>query len=102
MWCTAPFLHAAGRRVYLRSQNDYVALQPDLARKMNLAEREVHVFDFAPAKIAAHAGDEGLVVVDLATDAADPNARVFRGLSPDYAPILAACLKSLLADFPID
>ncbi len=55
MWCTAPMLHAAGRRVYQRGPNDFVALPPAEAQRLGLAEREIHAYAFQPmhASVAA-------------------------------------------------
>jgi hypothetical protein len=99
MWCTAPFLHAAGRRVYSRDDGDYVALIPHEARQSGLSESEVDVFDFVPMKVAVKGDSEGNISVDLDTDTAVPNGHVFRGKSADYDEILTACLQNLLADF---
>jgi len=51
MWCTAPMFHAAGRKIYKRGENDYVALRPDAAAKAGLADREVDVFRFVPMRV---------------------------------------------------
>ena len=99
MWCTAPFFHAAGRRVYLRSEGDYVALPPLEARQAGLSEREVDVFDFVPMRVTVQGDSEGAISVNLETDAAEPNGFVFQGVSTDYDRILTACLKNLLAGF---
>ncbi len=99
MWCTAPFIHAAGRRVYLRSEGDYVALPPLEARQSGLSQSVVNVFDFVPMKVAVKGDSEGAVSVNLKTDAAESNGYVFQGISSDYDRILTSCLKNLLADF---
>jgi len=99
MWCTAPFVHAAGRRVYLRSEGDYVALPPLGAQRSGLSEREVNVFDFVPMRVTVTSDPEGTINVDLRTDAAEPNGYVFQSISTDYGQVLTACLKNLLADF---
>ena len=99
MWCTAPFLHAAGRRVYLRSEGDYVALPPLEAQQSGLSESEVNVFDFVPLKVTVKGDFEGTINVNLNTDAAEPNGYVFQSISAKYDRILTACLKNLLADF---
>ena len=99
MWCTAPFLHAAGRRVYLQSKGDYVALPPLEARQSGLSESQVNVYDFVPMKVTVTSDSEGTIGVNLKTDAAEPNGYVFQSISTDYDRILTACLKNLLADF---
>jgi hypothetical protein len=99
MWCTAPFLHAAGRRVYMRSEGDYVALPPPEAQQSGLSDKEVNVFDFVPMRVTVKGDSEGTISVDLRTDVAEPNGYVFQGISADYDRILTACLKNLLAGF---
>jgi hypothetical protein len=99
MWCTAPFLHAAGRRVYMRREGDYVALPPLAAEQSGLSDTEVNVFDFVPMRVTVKGDSEGTISVDLRTDAAEPNGHVFQSISADYDRILTACLKNLLAGF---
>jgi hypothetical protein len=50
MWCTAPLFHAAGRKIYQRSEADFVALQPADAERAGLAEKDVEVYRFVPIK----------------------------------------------------
>ena len=52
MWCTAPLLHAAGRKIYARGTDDFVALAPAAAEQAGLASRAVDAFQFVP--IRAH------------------------------------------------
>jgi hypothetical protein len=99
MWCTAPFLHAAGRRVYLQSNGDYAALPPLEAQRSGLSEREVRLFDFVPMRVIVQSDSDAAISVNLNTDAAEPNGYVFRSKSSRYDQILTACLKNLLADF---
>lgn len=56
MWCTAPMLHAAGRKIYRRGQDDFVALRPEVARQQGLADRGIEVFRFVPIRVTL---DEG-------------------------------------------
>jgi len=99
MWCTAPFLHAAGRRVYVRGEGDYVALAPLEAQQSGLSHREVNVFDFVPMRVAVKGDSGGGISVDLKTDATEPNGYVFQSTSTNYDQVLTACLKNLLAGF---
>jgi hypothetical protein len=99
MWCTAPLLHAAGRRVYQRSEGDYVALPPAEASEAGLSEKEVKLFDFVPMKVAIGAGEGSAVRVDLTTSVENSSAYVFQSTSPDYDRVLTSCLRHLLADF---
>lgn len=50
MWCTAPMFHAAGRKIYQRGSDDFVALAPEAAEKAGLAGKEVVVFGFEPMR----------------------------------------------------
>jgi len=50
MWCTAPFFHAAGRKIYQRGPDDFVALPPAEAEKAGLSGKEVEAFRFVPMR----------------------------------------------------
>lgn len=50
MWCTAPMFHAAGRKIYQRGPDDFVALAPEAAEKAGLSGKEVTVFGFEPMR----------------------------------------------------
>lgn len=52
MWCTAPMLHAAGRKVFERAPGDFVALSPAAAATAGLAKKEVATFEFVPMRAA--------------------------------------------------
>jgi hypothetical protein len=95
MWCTAPMFHAAGRRVYQRGADDFVALSPDDAKKRGLAGKETDVFGFVPMRAAVDGGKGGLRVE---VRPAQPNGLVFRSTDPRYKRIMASCLKNLLAE----
>lgn len=51
MWCTGPLYHAAGRRIYEREQNQFLALTPAQARQAGLADKEVTAFRFSPVRV---------------------------------------------------
>ena len=70
MWCTAPLLHAAGRDVYARGPQDFVALPPAAAQKLGLADRRVEVFAFVPMKATAVRQAAGSIRVQLTLDTA--------------------------------
>jgi hypothetical protein len=95
MWCTAPMLHAAGRKVYQRGPDDFVALSPAEAEAAGLSSKVVDAFGFAP--MSARLGEEGAAAglrVDL--HPAKANGFVFRSTDPRYKQIMASCLKNLL------
>ena len=56
MWCTAPMLHAAGRKVYQRGDGDFVALPQADAQGMGLAGKEVDAFRFMPMRATLEDG----------------------------------------------
>jgi hypothetical protein len=100
MWCTAPFIHAAGRKIYQRGPDDYVALQPTAAAKAGLAAKEVKVFEFVPIQASIGADkkdDKGNPVMDGALNPAQPNGNVFHISDDRYGAALDSCLKNLLA-----
>ena len=57
MWCTAPMLHAAGRKVYQRGPDDFVALGAEEAERLGLGAREVAVYQFVPMRATARPGE---------------------------------------------
>lgn len=65
MWCTAPMLHAAGRKIYQRGPNDFVALTDEEAGRAGLAGKSIEVFRFEP--ICAQ-------VLDPTSEAVEPTA----------------------------
>jgi hypothetical protein len=101
MWCTAPMFHAAGRRIYERAANDFVALPPAEAEKRGLAGKAVDVFGFVPMRAGLdHVGTpqvaSGGLHIDL--NPVYANGSVFRSTHPRYKQIMASCLKNLLAE----
>jgi inosine-uridine nucleoside N-ribohydrolase len=94
MWCTAALLHAAGRRIYQRGADDFVALRPGDARQ---AEKEVQVFEFLPMRgRATEEMKEGKMQLDVQLQPAEPAGFVFRVTDDRYEMIVGACLKNLL------
>ncbi len=97
MWCTAPLFHAAGRRIYRRGADDFVALRPTAARQAGLADREVHVFEFVPMRgRAAEEMKEGKLQLDVQLRPAEPAGFVFHIASDRYGPVIESCLRNLL------
>ena len=95
MWCTAPMFHAAGRSVYQRGADDFVALAPAEAEKRGLSGKETDLFRFVPMRATVGDGKTGLRVE---LPPAQPNGFVFRSTDPRYKRIMASCLKNLLAE----
>ncbi len=110
MYCTGPLFHAAGRKIYQRAPEDFVALPPDEAKSRGLSEKVVGVFDFVPMLAKVENNDEkgkkqsvrfvAPAVLTVSTDSAHSNGFVFRTTNSQYAKIMASCLKNLLASLP--
>lgn len=105
MWCTAGLLHAAGRKIYPRGSDDFVALTPNEAAKAGLADQALEVFRFVPMRAsvqpqppAADAKQPPLPKLRIELNPAQGNQFIFRATDPRYGQILASCLKNLLAD----
>jgi len=110
MWCTGPLYHAAGRRIYERGKEDFVALTAAQAQQAGLADKEVAAFQFAPVRVTAAeprrpesakltepaAGQ--LTAALLGTDADRVGTR---DLAPDGKPDCHVRLLGLNADQPL-
>ena len=98
MWCTAPFLHAGGRKVYLRGEEDFVALRPEEAAKAGLAEKVVDAFHFVPlrAHVPAETPADNKCSPVCELKPAQPNAWVFQSTDPRFRQITASALTNLL------
>ena len=94
MWCTAPMFHAAGRSIYQRGADDFVALTPAAAEKAGLAGKAVNAFSFLPVRVDT----SKFPVLRVTLNPAHTNTFVFRVTDPRYQQILASCLKNLLAE----
>lgn len=106
MWCTAPMFHAAGRKIYQRGPDDFVALGPAAAEKAGLAQKVVDAFEFLPVRLSveSRAGSDGKEKkpappwLRTSWDCPQATTFVFRVTDPRYGQILGACLKNLLAE----
>lgn len=90
MWCTAPFIHAAGRKIYKLANERYVTLTapPNNAK-------EIQLFEFVPAFVSV---DNDLrIEIDL--QKGEVNMHVFRVLNKtEYGKVLTSCLRELFKD----
>ena len=82
MWCTGPLYHAAGRRIYERGQDDFLALPPAQAEQLGLGGKEVAAFTFQPLRVTI-AKQEPVAVPPLAEPAAGATAAAFLGTDVD-------------------
>jgi len=96
MWCTGPFLHAAGRQIYLTQDNRWTACTPE--KGMESAAIEVFRFDQVRIKFIMKEEDGKLLPEFQDAENAEPGAsvQVFRYTHPDYNEIMVSTLKTLL------
>ena len=91
MWCTAPFLHAAGRTVR-RVNGSWTCAQPPPAG----AQAE-SIFTFVPARVEV---DDSGKTKTLLNDP-NPNVQLFKVTAPEsYAAAMRDCLRELFRDWP--
>jgi len=66
MWCTGPFLHAAGREIYETSPGVFDAIPIEQAGKLGIADKRVEVYSFDPVSIeVADSGAEPVIESNL-------------------------------------
>jgi hypothetical protein len=95
MWSTVHFLHAAGRKIYQRGPDDFVALTPYDAEKAGLGDKDVDVYQFVTMRA------EGLPLPPRGKNQKPVSARlkvelnpvesrgfVFRAVDPRYGKIM--------------
>ena len=96
MWCTGPFLHAAGRQIYRTDDGKWTARRPGEVKDNSSV---VEVFRFEPVRVTLvwkeQDGKRFPVVRDAAGDAPE-SIRVFRYTHPDFNTIMTSVLADLL------
>ena len=93
MWCTGPFLHAAGRKICETRTDRWNA------RSSGTENREVEVFHFEPISIQSEMkNEEGKLVPEFSNIAGEKPAsiKVFRYTHPDFNKIMPSVLADLL------
>ena len=94
MWCTGPFLHAAGRKIHLTADRKWGAFGP------NAPENGViEVFRFEPANITPVLKNvDGKPVAEFIEKSSDTTStiKVFRYVHPDFNEIMPSVLGELL------
>lgn len=107
MWCTAPLIHAAGRKIYRRGPDDFVALAPADAAKAGLAENVIDLFDLVPMSAAVDKLPQPAtkdkkrtrLSLDVKLNPADnANGYIFHQTDERYKEIMPSVLKNLLAE----
>jgi hypothetical protein len=92
MWCTASFLHAAGRGVR-KVNGAWIA-----TRQARAEINATMPFGFVPARVEAD--QTGKTTVDL--NGANPNVQLLKVVSPEnYGPAMRDCLRDLFRAFPV-
>jgi len=93
MWCTGPFLHAAGRKIYKTQDNQWIS------RSSGSENQAVEVFRFEPVYIQSEIKNEDGKLVPVFGNVAEgkpATIQVFRFTHPDFNKIMPSVLKSLL------
>jgi hypothetical protein len=99
MWCTGPFLHAAGREIYRQGDGQWIACTPEQAKVLGIESSAVHVFQFEPVRFQSVMKNEnGKPVPDFldATDTESTSVQVFRYTNPDFNEIMTSVLSGIL------
>ncbi|GAP73278.1 hypothetical protein SAMD00024442_72_2 [Candidatus Symbiothrix dinenymphae] len=97
MWCSGPFIHAAGRKIYAGQNGGYIACSPQEAKKLGISNKEVKVFSFDPVRLSDVSESSAKFPVfkgDLKVKKS--SVKVFHYLHPDYNEIMGAALSNIL------
>ncbi|MCL2348884.1 MAG: hypothetical protein FWC50_11575 [Planctomycetaceae bacterium] len=97
MWCTAPFLHAAGRKIYQTEDRRWIACSPENAKE--LEGRAIEVFRFEPVRVkSVFINENGKLIPEFHQDTDEKTApiQVFRYVHPDFNEIMPSVLKYLI------
>jgi hypothetical protein len=103
MWCTGPFMHAAGRKIYAY-KDGYIACSPQKAKALGIQKKEVVVYEY-----------KDVLLTTLPTEQATPEkplqpvfkgnleckkspVKVFRYVHPEFNTILVSVLSELLSE----
>ncbi len=108
MWCTASFLHAAGRNVE-RVQDAHAtggaAVPPAAGASWTAKQaapanaKAAELFTFVPARVEVDASGK----TKFEAGAPNSNMQLFKVLSPEnYGPALRDCLRGLFQSMPLD
>ena len=93
MWCTGPFLHAAGLSIYQTADGQWVA------GNSSVQGQPVEVFHFEPIRLKSDmkTEDEKLVPeLQKVADGEPSSVQVFRYVHPDFNEIMQSVLGNLL------
>jgi len=99
MWCTGPFLHAAGREIHQTRDNRWIAVPSEKMKATGADSRAVEIFRFEPIQFTSVWKDEnGKLLPEFrdVDDAKPTSIQIFRYTHPDYNEIMTSVLKGLL------
>ncbi|MDF9830934.1 nucleoside hydrolase [Parabacteroides sp. PF5-6] len=102
MWCTAPFLHAAGRKIY-HADDGYIAYQNNLAEQLGPRGKEVEVYTFEPISVCQEKmqtddfmGKEVAVPLFVKKEQTlAPSLQIFRYTNPAFNTIMTSIVSNL-------
>ncbi|GHV49207.1 hypothetical protein FACS1894181_07520 [Bacteroidia bacterium] len=97
MWCSGPFIHAAGRKIYAGQDGGYIACSPQEAKKLGIGNKEAKVFSFDPVRLSEASGSSSKLPVfkgDLKVKKS--SVKIFHYLHPDYNNIIVSALSNIL------
>lgn len=99
IWCTAPFVHAAGRSIYRLGIADFHALQPEEAERRGISANKIDLFGFVPASVRTKVPLKSLEV-DVKGAAADSMVKVFNRpvTDTDYRSVMESVLANLTTE----
>ncbi len=99
MWCTGPFLHAAGRKIHPTSNGQWITCSPNDAGVIGADHSPVEVFCFEPVRIQSHwIKDHERMIPEFheTSDEASTTIHVFRYVHPNFNEIMPSVLARLL------
>ena len=100
MWCTGPFLHAAGREIYQTRNGGWIACTPDNAKLMGIKGPAIDVFHFESINIQYMMKNENgksvTELYDVAPTETSASIQVYRYTHPDFNVIMSSVLAGLL------
>jgi hypothetical protein len=103
MWCTGPFLHAAGRKIYAY-KDGYIACSPQKAKVLGIHDKEVVAYEYKAVQLTTIPTEQATSEKPLTPifkgnlAVSDSPVKVFRYIHPEYNDILVSALSELLGE----
>ena len=99
IWCTAPFVHAAGRNIYRKGIADFHALRPEEAERLGIADAKIDLFDFVPISVRPQEPQKSLEM-EVKGAPSDSLVKVFHRpvTDTDYRSVMESVLTNLTAE----